>query len=61
MSETLASFSIDELRHEIARRDAPAADARWEAMKTRAKSLCSTCGGPDSWHTRDCPTDTDCT
>jgi hypothetical protein len=59
MSDTLARFTDAELQHELWRRAELASQAQWQAAVARAKYLCPNCGGPDSWHTRDCPTDTD--
>jgi hypothetical protein len=55
----LATLSDAELRAELFRRERLASEANWQAIIARAKYLCPDCGGPDSWHTRDCPTDTD--
>jgi len=54
----LSSVSDDVLRREIVRRDAAKAAALIAQQYARAKYFCPDCGGPDSWHTRDCPTDT---
>jgi len=55
----LTSATTDELKAEISRREREAEAAYWERAKTTAKWLCPDCGMPDSWHTRDCPSDTD--
>ena len=59
--QALASYSDDVLKAELARRDATANAAYWERRKREAAYLCPDCGGPDSCHTLDCPSDTDCT
>ena len=56
----LSAVSTDELHAEITRRQRAASDAYWARRIANAKWLCPGCGMPDSAHTRDCPTDTEC-
>jgi hypothetical protein len=58
VQDALMAFSNDELRRELARRDAAKEAAYWEERKREAKYLCHACGMPDSWHTNNCPADT---
>jgi acetone carboxylase gamma subunit len=51
-------YTAESLRQIAARMDREASALRWEETRRTAKYLCPDCGGPDSWHTRDCPTDT---
>ena len=53
----LAAFSDDDLRAELARRDQERMEEYWKRQIANAKYLCSDCGMPDGWHTRDCPSD----
>ena len=55
--ENLAAFSDQDLRSELARRKQKAAEENWQRMKAKARYTCPFCGGPDSWHERDCPSD----
>lgn len=54
----LSSVSDAVLRREIVRRDAAKVATLIAQQYAHAKYFCPDCGGPDSWHTRDCPTDT---
>jgi hypothetical protein len=61
VADALALLSDNDLAQEIARRDAKKITAYWVRRAAEAKYLCPDCGGPDSSHTVDCPSDTDCT
>lgn len=58
---TLDKISTDDLKAEIRRRQDLESTEYWAKRIREAKYLCSACGMPDSHHTHDCPTDTDCT
>jgi len=57
MSDILSTLTTEQLRTELANRERAAQEAHWQRMKAEAKYFCPYCGGPDSWHARDCPSD----
>lgn len=58
---TLAAVSDEALEAELARRHAAREAAYWKDRYAKGAYFCAGCGAPDSYHTINCPTDTDCT
>lgn len=46
------------LRRQAAELEAQASEMHYQRMLAAASYTCPDCGGPDSCHTRDCPSDT---
>lgn len=57
----MTHINTGDLEAELTRREL-VMEAEFHVQRMRdAKYFCYACGMPDSWHTKDCPPDIDCT